>query len=85
MKNECGKMRGVNEPYEVWQSYAGDWEYRILKKYQCPDKEKSNPFARWFTAVKTPYTQPRYDLGDTYISEIKKNAYKVENPVIDKW
>jgi len=77
MKNTCGKIRKVNEPYEVWRSHNGRWEWRILKKYQGEDKERENVYARWFCAVKSPMTAPGYDMGDVYIREIKSQAYMV--------
>lgn len=83
MKNLCGKTREVTNPYEVWQ--AGHWFWVVLKKWQSPDKEKGNPYARWFCAVYTPATHGSYnveklqpegscDMGDTYVSEIKSVA-----------
>lgn len=75
MKNECGKTRPVDNPYEIWQ--AGEWEWRVLKKWQSPEKEASNPYARWFCAVKSPYTYGDFELGDVYVADIKKNAVKV--------
>lgn len=71
-KNLCGKMRDVNKPYEIWT--AGDWEWRVLKKYQSPDAEAANPCGRWFCAVKSPHTFGSFEYGDTYINEIKQNA-----------
>ncbi len=76
-KNECGKTRLVDNPYEVWKS-GDDWEWRVLKKYQSPDKEAANPYARWYCAVKSPFTYGEWEYGDTYISDIKSNAFKVE-------
>jgi len=73
-KNVCGKTRNKQNPYEIWQSADGSWEWRVLKKYQKPALEKKNPYARWFCAVKSPYTFGTYDLGDVYISEITKVA-----------
>jgi len=70
MKNECGRTRKVHEPYEVWRT--GSWEWRVLKKYQSPDKEAVNPFARWFCAVKSPFTFGTFDYGDVYIADIMK-------------
>ena len=56
MKNECGKTRDVDNPYEVWVSNHADeadcWTWHVLKKYQRPDKEAANPHARWFVAAK---------------------------------
>ncbi len=77
IKNECGKMVKVNEPYEVWKNNQG-WEWRVLKKYQTPEKEISNPYARWMCAVKSPMTFGSYDMGDTYVKDVTSHAHKVE-------
>lgn len=74
MKNECGKTRPKNNPYEVWQ--AGSWTWQVLKKYQAPDKEAGNPYARWFCNVVTPMC-PDGEMGDVYVTEIKRNAVRV--------
>ena len=76
MKNTCGKTREVDNPYEIWK--AGDWEWRILKKYQNPDNEKKNPYARWFCAVRSPFTHGSWEYGDTYINDIASVARKVK-------
>ena len=77
MKNECSKRRTADNPYEVWKSRDGSWTWKVLKKYQAPDKEASNPFARWFCAVSSPYTHGMEELGDVYVSEVKSQATKV--------
>ena len=74
-KNECGKMRDKDNPYEIWKGNGFEW--RVLKKYQKPELEAKNPYARWFCAVKSPYTWGSHELGDVYVSEIKDNAYLV--------
>ena len=76
MKNECAKTRPVENPYEVWRNDQG-WEWRILKKYQTPEKEVSNPFSRWFCAVKSPFTYGQFEMGDTYVKDVTRNARKV--------
>ena len=43
-KNPCGKKRKLDNPYEVWKD--GGWEWRVLKKYQTPENEAKNPYAR---------------------------------------
>ena len=43
--NPCGKTRDVAEPYEVWKG-PGGFEWRVLKKYQKPELEAKNPYAR---------------------------------------
>ena len=85
MKNLCGKLRKVNNPYEVYRNTTAGWEWRVLKKWQSPDNETGNPYARWLCAVKSPMTFGTYDLGDVYVSEVLANGVKVEHPVVDKW
>lgn len=75
MKNECSKLRPVENPYEVWKGCGFEW--RVLKKYQSPEKEAKNAFARWHCAVKSPYTYGGWDRGDVYVREIKSQAVKV--------
>ena len=74
MKNECNKERNQDKPYEIWKTPDGSWEWRVLKKWQIDDNK---PFARWFCAVKSPMTFGGFDLGDTYVKEIKEVAVKV--------
>ena len=76
MKNECGKTRDVDNPYEIWENEGAGWTWHILKKYQRPDKEADNPHARWFVAARsTPCsccsTVGSWEYGDTYVSEIQ--------------
>ena len=78
-KNLCGKTRSVEKPYEVWTN--GSWEWRVLKKYQAPEKEAVNPYARWFCAVKSPMTMGGFDLGDTYAQDVKQNAVKIAEDI----
>ena len=66
-------MRKVNEPYEIWRATGtelGDIEWRVLKKYQTPEQEAKNPYARWMVAAKSDATFGSYDMGDTYIRDI---------------
>lgn len=72
-KNKCGKMRKIEEPYEIWTNNSG-WEWRVLKKYQTPSKEAENPYARWMCAVKSPFTYGGYDYGDTYVKDVTQHA-----------
>jgi hypothetical protein len=76
--NPCAKSRKVNDPYETWVNDYG-WEFRVLKKYQNPEREASNQYARWLCAVKSPDTYNSYDVGDTYVRDVKKNAELVPN------
>lgn len=79
MKNNCAKTRKVDNPYHIFRNKAlPNWEWRCLKKYQSPDKEKENPYARWLCAVKSPYTYGAWEYGDTYISDIKYGGLSYE-------
>jgi len=73
MKNPCGKMRKRGHAYEIWHSPIMGWKWHILKKWQSPEKEKNNVYARWFCDVYTPIV-PDGELGDTYVHEIIKEA-----------
>ena len=68
-KNPCGKTRPFNKPYEIWWMPNG-WEWHVLKKWQTPEKEKENEYARWFCLVKSPIV-PNGEAGDVYVNEIK--------------
>jgi hypothetical protein len=71
MKNTMGKTRKVDNPYEIYRSdYLPNWEWRVLKKYQNPENEKNNPYARWFCAVKSPMTYGDWEYGDVYVKDI---------------
>jgi len=72
MKNLCGKMRPKTDPYETWQG-AGAWTWQVLKKWQADD---AKPYARWFCNVITPMC-PDGEMGDVYVSDVKKYARKV--------
>lgn len=77
MKNPCGKTRPRNNPYEVWQSHDGTWTWNVLKKWQSPEGEAKNPYARWFCDVVTPIV-PNGEMGDVYVSDITKHARRIK-------
>ena len=80
-KNPCAKRVPPEQAYEVWQSFDGTWTYYVLKKYQSPEKEASNPFARWFCMVTSPATSERGEYGDVYVSAVKNGTHKLDyNP-----
>ncbi len=81
-KNLCGKTRPTDKPYEIWTSTDGTWEWRVLKKYQAPSKETENQYARWFCAVKSPFTYGSFELGDVYVKDIKSSAVRTSREVI---
>ena len=65
-KNPCSKTVTPEQAYEVWQSLNGAWTYFVLKKYQSPEKEAANPYARWFCMVQSPI-MPKGEYGDTRV------------------
>jgi hypothetical protein len=79
-KNLCAKRVVPEEAYEVWQSFNGSWTYFVLKKYQSPEKEEQNPYARWFCLVKTPVV-PNGEYSDVYVSTVKRGTHRVDNPL----
>lgn len=68
MINPFGKRRPVQQPYEVYEGQR--ITYLVLKKYQLPEKESSNPYARWLTAGRSAYSHG-YEQGDMYAKDIK--------------
>ena len=79
--NTKGKTRKVDDPYEVYKGDAygyDDWEWRVLKHYQGPEKEKENPYARVMCAVKSPMTYGSWEYGDTYCKDIPGYKYEKE-------
>jgi hypothetical protein len=89
MKNLCAKTVKPENAYEIWQNNkpiilggsdrfeAGTWTWYVLKKYQTPENEAKNQYARWFCLVKTPVV-PEGEYGDTYISDIKPYAIRIK-------
>jgi len=79
-KNECGKTRELDNPYEIWECKLpwGITEYRILKKYQAPINEAKNPFARWFTAGKSDATFGSWEYGDMYVKDIVSSGRRIQ-------
>lgn len=78
-KNLCAKRRPTNRPYEVWKGMfrMEGWAWHVLKKYQTPEKEKNNPYARWFCLVISPIV-PDGEMGDVYVKDITSCATKVK-------
>ena len=79
-QNPCGKRMKPEQAYEVWQSFDGSWTYFVLKKYQLPEKEATNPFARWYCMVTSPIT-PKGEYGDVYVATVKQGTRQIDNPL----
>jgi hypothetical protein len=73
-KNPCAKTVKPENAYEVWQGHG--WTWYVCKKYQTPEKEATNRYARWFCYVTSPLC-PEGEYGDVYVSEIKGSAHRV--------
>ena len=72
--NPCAKTVKRKDAYEVWK--AGSWTWYVLKKYQSPENEAKNPYARWFCDVVTDVC-PDGELGDVYVKDIKSVATRI--------
>lgn len=68
IKNLWAKARTIDKPYA--EITHNDWTFRILKAYQNRVNEKTNEFARYLCAVRSPFTYNSWDIGDTYIKDI---------------
>jgi len=75
MPNLQGKTVSRENAYEVWSD--GSWTWYVRKKYQSPEKEAQNQYARWFCDVVTPHV-PEGETGDVYIKDIKENATRIK-------
>lgn len=81
MASEVGKRLKEGKPIEVWETPDGSWRWEVYRKYQKPEKESKNPYARWFCKVKSPFA-PQGEIGDVYVREIKSVAKKKLGKVI---
>ena len=79
-QNSCAKMVKPEQAYEVWQSFDGSWTYFVLKKYQSPEREAQNPYARWYCLTKSPIT-PNGEYGDAYVATVKNGTHLIANPL----
>lgn len=64
----------LDKPIEIWENKQAGWTWKVWKKYQKPELEAKNEYARWFCSVSSPMTYGGYDMGDVYVKEIKENA-----------
>lgn len=80
-KNTCGKIRKTEKPYEIW--FGRGFQWRVLKKYQAPEAEKSNPYARWFLATRSPFTFGSFELGDGYVRDVVNYGSKIFDETTD--
>ena len=77
-KNPCAKTTTIDKPYETYRNEQAVFEWRVLKKYQIPEREAENPYARWYCAVRSPMTYDSWEYGDVYVSEIKRYGEKLK-------
>jgi len=79
--NSCAKLVKPEEAYEVYQSFDEQFTYFVLKKYQSPEHEAKNPYARWYVMTKSPFTSERGEYGDAYVSTVKRGTRPIDNPM----
>ena len=60
-----------DKPIEIWQ--AGNWTWKVWKKNH-EKTEATNPYASWFCSVSSPMTYGGWDMGDTYVADVKSVA-----------
>lgn len=82
MTNPCAKKRTPETAYEVWENATGTWRWFVLKKYQSPEHEARNTYARWYCAVVSPLTNGRFEYGDVYVSTVKEGNHVITNPLV---
>jgi hypothetical protein len=66
-----GKSHRQNA-YEVYE--APGWKWYVLKHYQTEEAETTNPYARVFCDVTSPFVGNSGELGDTYLSDIQSTG-----------
>jgi hypothetical protein len=76
-QNDKPFMLGGDERYLVDVQEVGTWTWYVLKKYQSPENEVKNPYARWFCDVVTPIV-PEGEMGDVYVTDITKYAKRIK-------
>lgn len=70
-KNDCGKTRPKENPYETWD--MGFCLYHVLKKQKSPAGEAKDKFARW-----TVYAEGEFcEVGDMYAAEVKRTGRRI--------
>lgn len=62
----------IDAPHAIFRSIDRTWEFRLLKTYKNPETEIRDPYARWFMAVKSSFTNGQFNIGDTYLIEVTK-------------
>lgn len=80
--NLWAKTRKVDNPYLLVTD--GDWTWAVLKAYKSRKAELKDPYARWFCAVKSPWTYGQWEFGDVYIIEIPLGDVKTLLPLDDR-
>jgi len=80
-KNPCAKTVKPVDAYEVYASADFSWLFYVLKKYQSPEAEAKNQYARWYCATSSPMTYGSLEYGDAYASDIKSQAHLILNPL----
>ena len=79
--NPCGKLTTPEQAYEVWGSPDQQVVYYVLRKYELPEMEERNPFAKWYVAAKSPVLDGKLEYGDMFIERVKSNMQMIDNPL----
>ncbi len=77
MTNTQKKMRSIDKPYEVWGTPDLTVEIRVVKKYQTPENERKNPYARWMCATGSPENYYSFTPRDAFVTDIRGQFVKL--------
>lgn len=81
--NLCAKTRKARDAYEVYADGPVDDPdtliWYVIKKYQSPNQEDGNQFARWMCVVRGF----NLEIGDVYVRRIVSQAHKLEGEELE--
>ena len=64
------KNATLEEPHATFKNERAEWEWRVIKVHRTAKPKKSDEFATWHVAAKSPNTFGMWEYGDTYIREV---------------
>jgi len=71
-KNPFGKTRTQDNPYAVYRGGNG-FIWKVLKTYKVKKNEDKDRYAAWFVAATSDMMHGgSYEMGDTYVADIKR-------------
>jgi hypothetical protein len=68
----------LHKPLEVWEEVSSGWRWEVYRKYQKPEKEATNPYARWNVITFSPIVPEGEGPADCYVSTIKRKGVRIK-------